>query len=337
MANLLLTEACVRKCPYCFAKQYMDGVEDHSAITFENLVYVLDFLEKSGIKHISLLGGEPLLHPQAAEFIEYLILERNFDVCVFTSGVMSKKLFDPFIDKINSVIINKIEKLRFVVNVNEPRFSPKSELEKVHIFLSSLASVCSLSFNIYRLDFNINFLTEYILKYGLRRHVRFGIANPIKGAGNQYINPCDFKLVTKTLMDGLKKMYELHIYPGLDCGFPMCMFSEDDLGRLYKYTRNGLEFECGPTIDIGPDLMCWSCFPLSDIKRRSLKEFNNYDELYSFFENIQQEYRSEVNGIFQECDTCRNFDDDICSGGCLAHIINAFHKEGSFRLQKLQK
>ena len=45
MANLLLTEACVRRCPYCFAKQYMDGVEDHSAITKENFVYVIDFLE----------------------------------------------------------------------------------------------------------------------------------------------------------------------------------------------------------------------------------------------------------------------------------------------------
>ena len=48
MANLLLTEVCVRKCPYCFAKQYMEGVEDRSAITKDNLVYVVNFLEKSG-------------------------------------------------------------------------------------------------------------------------------------------------------------------------------------------------------------------------------------------------------------------------------------------------
>ena len=333
MANLLLTEVCVRSCPYCFAKQYMDEVDDHSAITTENLVYVIDFLERSGIKHISLLGGEPLLHPQAAELIEYLVAKRDFDVCIFTSGIIPNRKFSPFVDKINSIVKTKTNKLKFVVNVNEPRFSPKSELEKVHKFLSSLANVCSLSFNIYRLDYNFDFLTDYILKYGLRRHVRFGIANPIPGSGNQYIAPTDFKLVTNSLMAGLEKMYELHIYPGLDCGFPMCMFTDDELGRLYKYTRNGLVFECGPTIDIGPDLMCWSCFPLSDKKRKSLKDFNNYDELYSYFEKIQQEYRTEVCGVFQECDTCRNFDDSICSGGCLAHILNVFHKEGSFRLK----
>lgn len=331
MANFLLTEACVRRCPYCFAKQYMDGVEDHSAITKENFVYVIDFLEKSGIKHISLLGGEPLIHPQAAELIEYLIVVREFDVCIFTSGIMPTKIFDHFVDKINSISQFGKSKLTFVVNVNEPRLSPKKELEKVRMFLSSLPDLCSLSFNIYRLDYNIDFLIEYILKYGLRRHVRFGIANPIPGSGNQFINPKDYKEAKKTLMSSLKKMYDLHIYPGLDCGFPMCMFTDEELGKLFKYTRDGMEFECGPTIDIGPDLMCWSCFPLSNLNKKSLKDFQNYDELYTYFDKKQQVFRDQVKGIYFDCDCCRNFEDEICSGGCLAHILNSFHKEGDFR------
>ena len=331
MANLLLTEACVRHCPYCFAKQYMDGVEDHSAITKENFVYVIDFLEKSGIKHISLLGGEPLIHPQAAELIEYLKIEREFDICIFTSGIMPSKKFDHFVNKINSISQLGKSKLTFVVNVNEPRLSPKKELEKVHTFLSSLPDLCSLSFNIYRLDYNIDFLIEYILKYGLRRHVRFGIANPIPGADNLFIHPKDFKEAKKTLMSSLKKMYDLHIYPGLDCGFPICMFTDDELGKLYKYTRKGLLFDCGPTIDIGPDLMCWSCFPLSNLNRKSLKDFQNFEELFKYFADEQTEYRKEVRGLYPECDTCRNYEDEICSGGCLAHILNSFHQEGNFR------
>jgi len=331
MANLLLTETCVRSCPYCFAKQYMDGVEDHSAITKENFVYVIDFLEKSGIKNISLLGGEPLIHPQAAELIEYLKVEREFDVCIFTSGIIPSKKFDHFVEKINSISQLGKSQLTFVVNVNEPRMSPKKELEKVHEFLSSLRDLCSLSFNIYRLDYNIDFLIEYILKYGLRRHVRFGIANPIPGSGNQFINPKDFMEAKQTLMSSLKKMYDLHIYPGLDCGFPICMFTDDELGKLYKYTRTGLSFECGPTIDIGPDLMCWSCFPLSNLNRKSLKDFQNHAELYKYFARKQAEYRKEVKGLYLKCDTCRNFEDEICSGGCLAHILNSFHQEGNFR------
>lgn len=331
MANLLLTEACVRSCPYCFAKKYMDDVEDQSAISKDNLVYVVDFLEKSGIKHISLLGGEPLIHRNAAEIIEYLIVEHGFDVCIFTSGIMPKGKLEPFANRIISIAKKEPGKLMFVVNVNEPRLSKESELTKVYHFLSLLASFCALSFNIYRLDYNIDFLSEYILRFGLRRHVRFGIANPIPGSDNQYIDPRDFKQAKNTLMLGLKKMNELNIYPGLDCGFPMCMFTDEELGKLYKYTRNGLVFECGPTIDIGPDLNCWSCFPLSSFNKKSLRDFQNYNELYSYFEKVQQSYRSEVNGIYKECDTCRNYEDELCSGGCLAHILNTFHKEGSIR------
>lgn len=333
MANLLLTEVCVRKCPYCFAKQYMEGTEDKSAITMENLTYVVDFLENSKLKNISLLGGEPLIHPRISEILEYLLVDREFEVCIFTSGIMPPKKIEPFIEKVKSIMQVCKTKLTFVVNVNEPRFSSKAELDKVHTFLSGLHEYCALSFNIYRLDYDLDFLIEYILKFGLRRHVRFGIANPIPGADNQYIDPKDFPKAKVTLMSALARMNELNIFPGLDCGFPMCMFSDEDLGRLYKYTANGLQFECGPTIDIGPDLQCWSCFPLSAINRVNLKDFKNIDELYSSFNKLQQTYRNEINGIYDDCSTCKNYENGICSGGCLAHILNRYHKEGNFRLK----
>lgn len=330
MANILLTEVCVRSCPYCFAKQFMEGAKDRDFISKNNLIYIADFLEKSGIKDVSLLGGEPLLHPEAADYIEYLI-GRDFTVVVFTSGIFVNKKFDTFTNKIHSLSEEDRKKLTFMVNVNEPRLSSKTELADVHRFLASLHDLCSLSFNIYRLDFNVDFLIEYILKFGLRRHVRFGIANPIPGANNQYIHPDDFKMAKETLMSALSRMYELNISPGLDCGFPLCMFSDDDIGKLYKYTGNAVSFDCGPTIDIGPDLTCWSCFPLSDLHRKSLKEFSTYNDAFSYFDEFQQTYRKEIKGIYPTCDSCRNYESMICSGGCLAHLLNIYYKEGNIR------
>lgn len=309
----------------------MDGVQDRTAISKENLIYVVDFLEKSGISHISLLGGEPLIHPDAAGIIEYLVLDRHFDVNVFTSGIIPDSKRDAFIRKLQPLADLEDNRLRFVVNVNEPRFSTRNELEKTYAFLSSLGKLCALSFNIYRKDYNMDFLTEYILKFGLRRNVRFGIANPIPRVGNSYLKPECFHDVKETLMEGLKRMHELKIYPTLDCGFPMCMFTDEEIGLLYKYTRNGLSFDCGPTIDIGPDLDCWCCFPLSDVSKKSLKDFNDYNELYTYFDKLQEEYRYEMNGIYKECDTCENYDNKICFGGCLAHILNTYHEEGNIR------
>lgn len=330
MPNILLTEKCVRRCPYCFAQQHMDNTVDETALSIENLNYIVNFLEQSNIKKISLLGGEPLLHPKVEEIIENLIL-KDFEVLVFTSGIMQEPKLKILYEKIKKLPLKSTNSLKFIVNVNEPRFSTKSELEKIKRFLSELGKYSALSFNIYRIDFEPEFLLDYIIEYGLVRYIRFGIANPIPGVKNQYIEPKNFKKVGTKLTAFIEKMNGLHIYPGLDCGFNMCMFSNEELGKLLKFSRNGLDFDCSPSIDIGPNLSCWCCFPLSKLAKRQLTEFKNFNELYSYFSDIQNKFRKEVKGIYTSCDNCRNFEDQICSGGCLAHILNRYMKEDNFR------
>lgn len=326
MANVLLTETCVRSCPYCFAKQYMTDLDVSDSLTWDNLIYIADFLESSGEKHISLLGGEPLLHPHIAEFIEYLDY-RGFTITVFTSGIMPATRIEEFARKIHCH--GPELKLIFVVNVNEPRLSPKSEIEKVKKFFELFGERSSLSFNIYRLDFQMEFLKDYIIDYGLIRRVRLGLAHPIPGSKNLYIDPSDFGKVRDTLMSIFPSMSEIGIIPGFDCGFPMCMFSDDDLGKLFKFTDRQMEFQCGPAVDIGTDLSCWSCFPLSDFNKKSLFDFANYQEIIQFYGNKMHEVREKERGIFPECDICSNNKNNLCSGGCLAHILNRFLKEGN--------
>ena len=93
MANILLTQKCVRSCPYCFAKQHMSENEPDDTLTWENLMYIVDFFDASNEKHFSLLGGEPFLHPQFIDIVLYL-RERKFRTNVFTSGIMSNKMFE---------------------------------------------------------------------------------------------------------------------------------------------------------------------------------------------------------------------------------------------------
>lgn len=328
MANVLLTETCVRSCPYCFAKQYMSDSDVQDSLTWDNLVYIADFLEEAGEKHISLLGGEPLLHPQISSFILYLN-QRGFGVTVFTSGIMPDSRFDNFVR--NILAKGEDLKLGFVCNVNDPKHSPKSELEKVRKFFSVFGERCSLSFNIYRLDFNMDFLINYIIDYGLGRHIRLGLAHPIPGAKNLYISPKDFHIVKTTLMEAFSKFSEFEIVPGFDCGFPLCMFNDAELGQIYKYSLGQLSFQCGPAIDIGTDLSCWACFPLSNFNKKSLFDFNNYHELHDFYEEKMQEVRKEVRGLYLECDTCKYNKFGLCSGGCLAHVLNGFLGEGGLR------
>lgn len=331
MPNILLTEKCVRNCPYCFAQQYMDDKEDKTAISIENLQIIIDFLKKSSIKNISLLGGEPLLHKKLNTILVDL-LKQDFTINVFTSGITSQTELDSLVDTIYSLDKDLRKKLKFIVNVNEPRFSKPTENKKVSEFLSKLGYNCSLSFNIYRIDFDISFLEELIFKYGLFRTIRLGIANPIPGYKNECLPPEKFKEVGDILMEYFDKWYELDIIPFFDCGFPLCMFNDEQIGKLYRYTHNGLDFDCGPTIDIGPDLSCWCCFPLSNINRKSLFDFKDFNDLYSYFNQVQNKYRKEIRGIYKSCEDCKNYSNEICGGGCLAHILNNFVEEGFKRI-----
>ena len=99
MANVLLTETCVRSCPYCFAKQYMSEADVKDALSWDNIIYIADLLKASGERHISLLGGEPLIHPEIADVIVYLN-KRELDVTVFTSGIMPDDKFQVFVNKL---------------------------------------------------------------------------------------------------------------------------------------------------------------------------------------------------------------------------------------------
>ena len=76
MPNILLTEECVRSCPYCFAKKYMDS-SNHKFISWEDFIYIVDLFERSHMNNqLSLLGGEPSVHKDFTEFILYLIEQK---------------------------------------------------------------------------------------------------------------------------------------------------------------------------------------------------------------------------------------------------------------------
>lgn len=318
MANLLLTTKCVRSCPYCFAKNEMSSYNQVDFVTWENIVYLADFLSLSNEKHISLLGGEPSLHPYFIDIILYFI-ERGFHVTVFTSGIMSEKVLhelDTYITTISK------ESLHFVCNLNNFEQTPTSdnELKKVFEFLQIAGPWTLPGFNIYRTDFKIDFIFEYIVRFGMKGQVRIGIANPIINQNNDYIHQKDIKEVISNLFSYKEFFEQLKIKPSLDCGFPMCYFSDEQIGWLFKMTGN-LKFGCGIPIDITPSMEVYSCFPLSYISKKSLFEFNTLNEIRLFYANVLENIRQNIFGIFEDCHTCVHKSDGICLGGGICHML----------------
>ncbi len=315
MTNLLLTNYCVRSCPYCFARKHLSEAAPDDQLKWEDLIYVADMQEAQD-RHLSLLGGEPTLHPQYVDMVAYLIA-RGFHVTTFTSGVMSDRLHEEIEELMQGI---PGEQINFVCNINDPALSPAAELRRVHRFLERFGERTTPGFNIYRADFSLDFIFDYVNAFGMVRNLRLGIAHPIVGHDNMFIRPEDMGGVAARLRSHFPKFELYKIGVGLDCGFPFCKFTDNDVGILYKLNNGNVHFGCGAAIDIGPDMTVWGCFPLSGYHKKSLFEFNHINEVLDYYKTLYRNIRVEAGGIYENCDECRHRESGVCSGGCQAHV-----------------
>jgi MoaA/NifB/PqqE/SkfB family radical SAM enzyme len=328
MANILLTSSCNRSCPYCFARKEISGPSGDQWLSWENLIYIADFLRASGQRKVSLLGGEPTLHPQCVDFILYLI-DRGFNVTVFTNGILSPSHLEEFKHHLAEM---PLEKLDLLCNLNDPVQTPAApqEMQSLHSFLAVMGPWTRAGFNIYRPDFTLDFLFDHINRFGMKRRLRLGIAHPVPGSQGSFIPTQDLRSVMARLYS-FRHLFETYrISPSLDCGFPLCKFSDQELGWLYR-SGSYSPFGCGPALDIAPDMTVYHCFPLSNYKRKSLFEFNSLEEINQHFSQLRDEIRAEIPGIYEECAGCRCREDGVCAGGGMCQIVRRFLGETPIR------
>ena len=106
---------------------------------------------------------------------------------------------------------------------------------------------------------------------------------------------------------------------GLDCGFPMCMFENEDLGVILKSCSKS-KFGCGPALDIGPELNVWPCFPFS---KHIVGKLNDFEK----FEDLREACKHKINCLskskylHKKCRDCRYRLREQCAGGCKAHVV----------------
>jgi len=287
-------------------------------LSWENLIYIADLFESSNEKQLSLLGGEPTLHPDFIDFVWYLH-QREFKVIVFTSGIMATEQLEAAKAHLLKI---PVEKLSFVCNYNHPDSSTAGETKQLNRFFKTFSKYTSLSFNLYRQEFDFTFLVDAINQYGLKRHIRLGLAQPIPEQKNECLTLAEIRDMGRSFENQLQILEQHRIEMGFDCGMPLCIFSNEVLGRLFKLNRGKVKFYCMPAIDIGPDMQVWACFPLCNYEKKALYDFDNVDEMRRYFPQQYHNLRGKRKGIFEECQTCTYLKENLCAGGCLAHLIN---------------
>jgi MoaA/NifB/PqqE/SkfB family radical SAM enzyme len=304
MANIILTTDCQRKCSYCFAQEDRDA---NMSFTFDNFKRVIKFIS-TGPKLINLLGGEPTLNKDFVRMLGYVIVN-DFIVQVFTNGMIPDRVLHNILSLLNKTSLRE-DQLYFAININEEKYRTEEENKLQDNFLKKLGNLVYPSFTIHDKDTDLLFLRDFIHNYNLDPVIRLGLAMPVKPGSNKYLPREDYSKVAANII----KLSENS--PGItikfDCGFPLCMFTAEEINKLNRDKENDFVFVCGSPIDIYPDLTFTNCYPLSQIHRGRVTDYEYIIELYAFL----TDYFTTSFGIYgDQCTTCSFFKRE-CSGGC---------------------
>ena len=331
MANLAISAVCNQDCDYCFTVDHLEAGErmgDHTPpadgrfLSVDAFAERLDFLTRSGIREVRLLGGEPTLHPRFTELIERARLA-EMGVVVFTNGLMPE-------NAVACLEAIPADQCTVMVNVNQPEtMDQRRSHELRRDTIRQLGERALLGFNIYRTDFQMGFLLPLIAESGCKAVVRLGMAQPCLSGRNQYIHPNQYRSIAIGIVRFAREAAKVGVKLDFDCGFVRCMFSPEELDTL-QAAGTHVGWRCNPILDIDLEGDVIHCYPLSRLARLPLTPEMDAAGLRSAFEEQTRSYRQA--GVFKECSTCSFKAAGECSGGCLATTIRRF-RHTPFHLQ----
>jgi organic radical activating enzyme len=273
-------------------------------MSWEELETVFTYLDPH-VDVVSLLGGEPTLHSKFKEIVTR-VSNKGYSIKIFTNGATAA------LRGIHGIAPDEI---RIILNLNEPDTYNANEWKQIEKNCTLFKDQIALSFNVFKPDFSWDYLKEAILQWGLNHFVRIGMAQPIKGMNNAFLQEKDLRAASSRLVNMAEDLATHGISIGFDCGFRPWTFTQEELGILAECGTHFL-FVCKPVIDIGPQLMTWRCFPFSVGPGVKLTDFASMKELAQYFTEKWSSIQEK--GNTDACSDCSNMKTALCSGGCLS-------------------
>lgn len=341
MANIMLTDACNLRCPYCFANEFVNhGVNE---ISEKNFHKALDFVATANDPYmkLGLIGGEPTIHSRFREILHFLIQDTRFaNVYVFTNGIR----IGEFLTELSH------PKFHLLVNCNSPEDIGQKNFQKLRdnldlfILKHGKKERITLGINLYGTKLRYDYLLALLKRYEYE-HVRMAIAVPNTDACRAMTVRTYFERIKPDFMRFLHEMLSGGILPTYDCNkMPSCLMDPDEkrdiqeaidglqkrralCGKLplplplHDYAIYTDAAKCVPAIDIRQDLTAVRCFGLSAHSKVSISRFADIHALRRYYET---EIDSKAYTVQSEssCSDCKLEREAACMGGCMAFKID---------------
>lgn len=309
MANLILTNICNMRCPFCFAVDNQINKENISQFSLQQVKELLPFLNNKR-KEIRYCGGEPSLNKDIIKITKYL-LENDYKIFIMTNGVWPSR----FTKYISDLSIEKSLKFNYLFNILPSHYYSSNSLNKLKKVLSTVNPLKStLGFTIYDKNFDYNYIIHLCQKYNIL-NARISIAAPSSINKNYFLEK-DFFDITERLTECIDNFSKYNIRLFQDCNYiPPCFFTEKQQIKLKYELLGDWKFSCASSpIDIDNKGNAWRCYGMFSLLKVKIKNFHSEVELRSYFDR-RMKIISQNLYPYKKCKSC-NYWQRSCMGGC---------------------
>jgi uncharacterized Fe-S cluster-containing radical SAM superfamily protein len=317
VTNLVVSSACNRQCTYCFTLDQPGPGRRFLSLPAFNAR--LEFLDRSGIDHVRLLGGEPTLHPRFPELVSRA-RRAGKAVTIFSNGLMPPP---------SLACLEALPTQECTVVVNVTPAGSATTLERQRQTLRRLGKRAMPGLNLYRTDLEPGFVLDLVAETGCRPAVRLSMAHPVLSGRNRFIHPGQYRAIAVRIASLARPAAQAGVRLEFDCGFVRCMFSTPEIEALQEAGAD-VGWRCNPILDLDLEGRALHCLPLAGLVSLAVAPDACASALRSELEALVRPYRQA--GVYRECSTCTFKATGECSGGCLAATIRRF-RQVPFRLE----
>ncbi|NOU18117.1 MAG: radical SAM protein [Bacteroidales bacterium] len=320
MSNIILTNNCNIKCPFCFATENNYGITKNTKEEF-NIIDIWKLTPFLKDKTLKLCGGEPTLNKNIIPIIEGALINGN-SVILMTNGLWPQS-FKEYIGNLSDFDASKIS---FLFNILEDKYYTREQLENLnHVFNIINPVNSTFGITIYKKDFEYDYLLNYAEKYSVKS-IRVSIAAPNITIG-EYELENSYWQIANQLNDFLIAASNRNIKVYKDCNYiPPCFFSKEQLINIKFQLKGNWSFSCvSAPVDINANGEAWRCYGLFSVLRTKIGDFSTEEALKKYF-NRRMRLLSINLYAYSECKECPYWQKS-CLGGCYAIRIKKVLKE----------
>lgn len=184
-------------------------------------------------------------------------------------------------------------------------FDDNSDIENIRELIENVRISNKLFFE-YRITNNDFDLTKYInilFKHTPNNNLILSLDNNLQK---------DYKVIAESIIKSNKYRRKKHVALEFSCNFVNCMFSNEQMGDLFRSPMIGIDFFCKPRVIIKPNLDIHYC----DHENSFKLHMDNVKSIKGLYEQMEVIRDQRDSFVYEECEKCW-YNEKLCSGGCM--------------------